>query len=214
MMIRSSAIRATLWWGMMLGTMLAGAAWIRAGESGLLSFDREALRVANAWRSPWLDEVFLRLTWLGSLWILLPVVLVAGFLLWRKGKWVEALFILVALVGGSLLARQVKDLVLRPRPDLFPALTAAGSEFSFPSAHAVQVTAVAAAVWLVAARLAPQRRKRLIPVLLLIVAAVDLSRLYLQVHYLSDLLAGTLAAVCWVAGLSLLILPKDAARES
>jgi len=214
MMIRSRAIRATLWWGMTLGTLLAGAAWVRAADSGLLSLDREALSVANAWRSPWLDEAFLRLTWLGSLWILLPLVLFAGVLLWRRGKWAEALFILVALIGGSLLARQMKDLVLRPRPDLFPALTAVGSEFSFPSAHALQVTAVAAALWLVAARLAPQHRQWLIPVLLLIVVAVDFSRLYLQVHYLSDLLAGTVAAACWVAGLSVLMLPKDAATDS
>jgi len=189
--------------------MLAGgAAGIRVGESGHLFFDREVLILANAWRSPWLDEVFLSLTWLGSLLILLPLALAAGALLWRGGYRREARFIVVALAGASLLARLVKDLTLRPRPDLFAPLTPVGSEFSFPSAHAAQATAVVAALWLVAVRLTPQRRQWLIPLLLVMVALVDFSRLYLQVHYPSDVLAGTLAAACWVLGLSAL-LPRD-----
>lgn len=214
MMIRSGVVRATLWWGLMLVILLGGAAWIRAGEAGQPFFDREALILANAWRGHWLDEAFLGLTWLGSLWILLPLVLAAAALLWRKGRWVEACFFVVALLGASLLAHQVKDLALRSRPDLFPALTLVGSEFSFPSAHAVQVTAVAAAAWLVAARLAPRHRRWLLPALLLIVVLVDLSRLYLQVHYPSDVVAGTVAAACWVGGLGALMLPQDAAADA
>ncbi|KAF0164153.1 MAG: PA-phosphatase-like phosphoesterase [Rhodocyclaceae bacterium] len=214
MIVPRSAIQAALWWSAALGTLAGGAAWIRAAESGRLPFDHEALILANAWRSPWLDGVFLSLTWLGSLWILLPLVLAAGTLLWHRGYRREARFIVVALVGATLLARLVKDLTLRPRPDLFAVLTPVGSEFSFPSAHAAQVTALAAALWLVAVRLTPQRRQWLIPLLLVMVALVDFSRLYLQVHYPSDVLTGTIAAACWVLGLSSLLLRDEPAADT
>jgi len=206
-------IRAALWWSAALGMLAGGAAWIRVGESGHLFFDREVRVLANAWRSPWLDGVFLSLTWLGSLWILLPLALAAGALLWRGGYRREARFIVIALAGAALLARLVKDLTLRPRPDLFAALTPGGSEFSFPSAHAAQVTALAAALWLVAVRLRPDRPQWLLAVLLAIVVLVDFSRIYLQVHYPSDVLAGTLAAACWVFGLATRMLPKDIAPD-
>lgn len=210
MSVERGAIRAVLWWSVALGTLVAASAWIRAGESGKLFFDREGLILANAWRSPWLDWMFLSLTWLGSLLILLPLVLAVGTLLWRRGHPGEACFIVGALAGASLLAQLAKHLALRPRPDLFAALAPVGSELSFPSAHAVQATAVAAAVWLVAARLKPRYGPWLLPLLLLIVVLVDFSRLYLQVHYPSDVLAGTIAAGCWVVGLRALMRPGNA----
>ena len=208
--MRRGAIRAAPWWSAALGTLVAAGAWIRAAESGQLFFDREGLILANAWRSPWLDQVFLSLTWLGSLLILLPLVLAAATLLWRRGHRDDAWFIVGALAGASLLTQLAKYLALRPRPDLFAALTSVGSPWSFPSAHAVQATAVAAAVWLVAVRLTPHYRQWLMPVLLLIVVLVDFSRLYLQVHYPSDVLAGTIVAGCWVAGLRALMRTGDA----
>lgn len=213
MIVGPSAIRAALWWSVALGTLVAASAWIRAGESGQLFFDRGGLILANAWRSPWLDRVLLSLTWLGSLLILLPLVLAAATLLWRQAHRGEARFIVVALAGASLLAQLAKHLALRPRPDLFAALTPVASPLSFPSAHAVQATAIAAAFWLVAARLTPRRRQWLIPLLLVIVALVDFSRLYLQVHYPSDVLAGTIAAGCWVVGLRALMLTGDVTRR-
>lgn len=213
MTVRRGAIQAALWWSLALGTLVAASAWIRAGESGHLLFDREGLILANAWRSPRLDWVFLSLTWLGSLLILLPLVLAAATLLWRRGHRGEARFIVVALAGASLLAQLAKHSALRPRPDLFAALAPVASPLSFPSAHAVQATAVAAAVWLVAARRTPRYRQCLLPVLLLIVVLVDCSRVYLQVHYPSDVLAGTIAAGCWVVGLRALMLTGDVTRR-
>ena len=142
--------------------------------------------------------------------VLLPLVSAVGMLLWRRGYRGEARFVVAALVGASLLAHLVKHLVLRPRPDLFAALTSVASPLSFPSAHAAQVTAVAAALLLVAPRLTARYRRWALPALLVIVVLVDFSRLYLQVHYLSDVLAGTIAAGCWVLGLRALMVTGDA----
>lgn len=149
----------------------------------------------------WLDDVFLHLTWIGSLVVLLPTVLAAGMGLWRSGFRDEAGFLVAALVGASALAQLAKHLALRQRPDLFAALTSVDSPLSFPSAHAVQVTAAGVACLVIAIRLAPSCWRCAVPVLVSIVALVGLSRLYLQVHYPSDVLAGTLAAAFWVAGL-------------
>ena len=204
--MRRCGIRAVLWWSAGLGTLVATGAWIRAGASGLLFYDREGLMLANAWRSPWLDGVFLGLTWLGSLMVLLPLGLAIGVLLWRGGHRGEAGVLIAVLLGASLLAPLAKRLAPRPRPDLFPALTSVAEPFSFPSAHAAQVTAVAAALLLVAARLAPRCRRWAIPLALSIAALVCLSRVYLQVHYPSDVLAGIFAAACWMVGLRALML--------
>lgn len=200
------AIRAALWWFAGLATLVATAAWIGSGPP---LFDREGLMLANAWRSPWLDVAFPGLTWLGSLMVLLPLVLVAGIQLWRRGYHGEARFLIVALAGASLLAQLAKHLVLRQRPDLFAALASVVSPLSFPSAHAFQVTAVAVSALVVVARLAPRHRHWVAPALVSVVLLVGLSRIYLQVHFPSDVLAGSIAAGFWVAGLHALTLAGD-----
>lgn len=189
---------------------MATAAWVRTGEPGLLWFDRAGLNLAHAWRSPWLDAVFLSLTWLGSLYVLLPLAMIAGFLLWRAGQGGAARFLVVALAGAALLAQATKHLALRPRPDLYPALVSVASPLSLPSAHAMQIGAFAVALLLVVNRLVPRHRWRLLPLLVSVVALVGASRLYLQVHYPSDVLAGTIVAAFWAAGLHSLMMNREA----
>ncbi|MDP2824109.1 MAG: phosphatase PAP2 family protein [Sulfuritalea sp.] len=207
------AIQAGLWWIAALGTLLATNAWVMASESGIPSFDRAGLILADAWRSPWLGAAFSGLTWLGSLILLLPAVLAAAFVLWSNGHRGDARFVMGALAGASILAHLTKQLALRPRPDLFSALTPVVSPLSFPSVHAVQVTAVAAALLLVVARRAPRRQRWAALLLVSAVVLVGLSRLYLQVHYPSDVLAGTIAAACWVIGLRLVMLAPDSSPQ-
>lgn len=200
-------MQAGLWWLAGFAVLLASAAWIGSAESGVPAFDRQGLVLANAWRSPALDRAFLGLTWLGSLLVLLPLMLAAGVLLRRGGHDREAWFLIAALVGTSILVQLAKQLALRPRPDLFAALTSVASPFAFPSAHAAQVAAVAVGLLLAFTPLARHCRAWAIPVLLAVVVLVGLSRLYLQVHYPSDVLAGTLAAACWTTGLHALMHP-------
>lgn len=198
---------------MAVATLMATAAWVRAGESGLLCFDHAGLALADAWRRPWLDEAFLNLTWLGSLFVLSPLALIAAVLLRRRRHGGEAVFLIAALAGAAFMAELAKQLALRPRPDLFPALTAVASPLSFPSAHAMQVTAAAAAWLAVVWHVAPRWKPWAIPATLAIVLVVGLSRLYLQVHYPSDVIAGTIAGACWVAGLRASLLVGGATRR-
>ncbi len=158
----------------------------------LLAWDQAGLALAHAARAPWLDSVFVVVTWLGSLLVLLPLALLVW---WRRCGERSASFVALALVGASALGHLLKLIVERPRPDLFPPLIPMPDDWSFPSAHAAQATAFALA-WLLRPGASPGRIE--IAVLFATVAVVTSSRLYLQVHFPGDVFAGALLAVLWV----------------
>jgi undecaprenyl-diphosphatase len=158
----------------------------------LPAWDQAGLALAHAARAPWLDSVFVVVTWLGSLAVLLPLALLIWWR-WRGER--SAAFVALGLIGASALGHLAKLVVERPRPELFPPLIAMPGDWSFPSAHAVQVTAFALA-WLLRPGAAPGRIE--VAVLFTTVLAVSASRLYLQVHFPSDVIAGALLATLWV----------------
>lgn len=168
--------------------------------------------IANL-RTPSLDRFFGTITWAGSNFLLLPLtVVLAAWLLTRKQTRM-AIFCLLATVGVIPWTQMGKYLVSRPRPDLVPPHFEIPSGYSFPSAHAAQIVAfVMVGTWAL-------KRSYHGPWLLVIaacggalIALVCFSRLYLAVHYPSDVLAGILAAGLWVTGL--LKLPQATARPN
>lgn len=198
-------------WSLGLVVLIAGA-WIVCpeGQCSVGAMDRAGLGLAHALRSGPLDLLMEGVTWLGSLLLLVPFALgVAGWLVMRRRRR-EAGFILLALLGSSLLAHVTKLVVIRPRPDLFTTWLSMPADWSYPSAHAMQVTVLALAIFLVTV----QRRLAWAGLLGMIVLLVGLSRIYLQVHFPSDVIAGTLAAICWVGGLHVLIFRSMAIHSS
>ncbi len=163
--------------------------------------DRQLLEALHAWRHPWLDGLMGTVTWFGSIIVLLPVALILGWRYWRDDKRAAAMLLPLSIVGAGLIAHVTKLLVARPRPDLFQPLVDMPADPSFPSAHTMQVTALALA-WILVLGL--RRNPAIIAAVVLLVALVALSRLYLQVHFPSDVLAGVVAGAAWVAGLRLL----------
>jgi len=144
-------------------------------------------------------------TRLGYEWFLIPadIVIVLGLLLVRR--WREATFAALALVGSALLNLGSKQFFQRDRPSLWESI-APEDTYSFPSGHAMGSMTFACVVVL----LAWNTRWRW-PVVVLapsFAVLVGVSRLYLGVHYPSDVLAGWLAAVCWVAGCFLLMFQR------
>ena len=194
--------RTLLFWALSLA-ILAGGAWFVCplGECAATAFDRAGLGFAHALRGELLDGSMAGITWIGSLAVLLPLTALAALLVARRGQGRAAGFLMLALLGAAALGHLAKLALSRPRPDLFPVLTAMPADWSYPSAHAMQITAAAIALTLVCAR----RRALWAVPLGIVVLLVGLSRLYLQVHFPSDVLAGTLAAVFWVAGLHALM---------
>ena len=205
--------KAALYWAGSLVT-LAGGAWAACpqGQCAVPELDRMGLALAHAVRSDLLDAWMPVITWAGSLLVLVPLIaLVALVLVWR-GRRREAGFLVLSLVGASVLGHLAKLVVERPRPDFFAAWTTMPADWSYPSAHAMQVTAVALAFAFFFARC----RAQWAVVLASIVLLVCLSRLYLQVHFPSDVVAGVVASALWVAGLYSWMLGQwsGSARES
>lgn len=174
------------------------------GQCALSEFDRIGLSLAHDLRNAPLDRLMLGITWLGSLWLLLPLTVLTAVSLYWRGRRREAGFVLLALLSTSALSHVVKLWVSRPRPDLFPAWLPMPEDWSYPSAHTMQVTAAALALFFMVGR---QRPFWVVP-LAIAVLAVAMSRIYLQVHFPSDVVAGMVAAALWVAGLHALILPR------
>jgi len=201
----------TLLWTLSL-TILAVGAWLICpqGQCALTAFDRGGLVLAHEMRSALLDRWMTGVTWLGSLAVLLPLTVIVALLLLRNQRRREAGFLVLALLGASGLSHLVKLVVIRPRPGLFPVWTSMPADWSYPSAHTMQITALAVALAFVIAK----RRALWAVPLGSAVLLVGASRLYLQVHYPSDVLAGTLAAALWVGGLHALMLGRSSGHDS
>jgi len=155
----------------------------------------------------WLPGTMRDLTALGSAPVLVVFVLaVAGFLAVRRQHHALGL-LLVATVGGILLNNLLKDAFARPRPAAALHLTEVRS-MSFPSGHAMESAIIYLTLAALLARLVRTRVLQLyfVTVAFFITFVVGLSRVYLGVHYPTDVLAG------WTAGLGWSLLCWAAAR--
>jgi len=166
-------------------------------EAESFVFDEPLLLHAKAASGPWLDQASLAISWAGYQGVIVVDALLIVVLLALR-RWREATFAGVALIGSALLNLMTKQLFARARPTLWESISPQDT-FSFPSGHAMgSMTLV-----MVLILLAWGTRWRW-PVLMLVVAfclAVGASRIYLGVHYPSDILGGWAAAIAWVVGI-------------
>nr|WP_312392490.1 phosphatase PAP2 family protein [Stenotrophomonas geniculata] len=168
-------------------------------------FDAPLLWQMHGLHSPLLDRFFVLISKLGYEWFLIPAdVLIIGALLGYR-RWREATFVAVSFVGSALLNMGSKHFFQRQRPSLWESIVPE-STFSFPSGHAMGSMTLAVTLVL----LTWNTRWRW-PVLLLAPAfslLVSVSRVYLGVHYPSDILAGWCAALVWVVGCYLVMFSR------
>lgn len=151
----------------------------------------------------WLAEAALDWTSLGSTAVVTIVVIaVLGFLLLTRRHGTAAL-VLASSVGGAILSNVLKQGFDRPRPDLVPELTRHLNP-SFPSGHAMTAAVVYLTLAALVATTLKRRREKLyvIGVALSLTLLVGLTRIYLGVHYPTDVLAGwcvgaSWAVICW-----------------
>jgi undecaprenyl-diphosphatase len=164
------------------------------------AFDNAVLRWLGAHRVANLDAVMLDITSLGTSSVVAMVVGVAALFLWLNQHKHSAILLFVATFGGVILNNLLKLGFERPRPEVIPWVTTAAF-YSFPSGHAMSATIVYSTVAYLAARLQRTRAARLAISLVatIVVALVCLSRLYLGVHYPSDVLAGVIIGLAWAS---------------
>lgn len=147
---------------------------------------------------PWLTDVARDVTALGSVAVLTSLVLlVAGFLAFSR-RFAAALFVLVASAGGLVLNNTLKALFDRERPDEGLRLIEIHS-LSFPSGHAMLSATIYLTLAVLLTRLVERRREKsyLLGTALLLSFFVGLSRVFLGVHYPTDVIAGWAAGVAW-----------------
>jgi undecaprenyl-diphosphatase len=146
----------------------------------------------------WLEELGRDMTALGGVLVLtLVTVIVVGYL-WLNRQKRAFVFVLGATIGALILSLFLKGIFDRPRPELVPHLSRVATT-SFPSGHSMLSAAVYLTLGAMLSRLVLQKRLKLyfIGVALAITFLVGISRIYMGVHYPTDVLAGWLAGMGW-----------------
>lgn len=202
---------AIVYWLLGAASLAAGA-WLvcPAGQCYVPGMDRAGLGLAHQLRNEMLDGGMPAITHLGSIWLLLPLACIGAAWLGFRERRLEGGFLLLALLGATALAQLAKLWVARPRPDFHASSLPMPADWSFPSAHSMQAAALAAALFLVLKRRRSEGRLFLAFLFAALTLSVGLSRIYLQVHFPSDVLAGWLAGAFWVFGLHALMFPRSA----
>jgi undecaprenyl-diphosphatase len=208
--------RRELTW-LVLGLAACLALWafiLLAGE--VVDGDAQALdtRILQAMRDridpsrprgpAWLESAMLDLTAIGGPWVLgLVVMAVVGFLLLQT-RYHTALVVLVTAVSGELVNAALKGFFLRPRPSVIPHLREVVST-SFPSGHAMESAIIYLTMGTMLMRLAESRVTKAYCLLMatLVTLLVGISRVYLGVHYPTDVIGGWIfgfvwASLCWI----------------
>ena len=164
------------------------------------AFDDAVLRWMQHHQAPWLEAFMVEVTMLGTWIVVLSIVSIAALFLWLTRHRYSAVLLLVAAAGGIGLNNILKVGFSRPRPHVFEWGTTVAS-WSFPSGHAMSATVVYVTVAYLAARLQKRHVARLatLSIAAVIVATICFSRLYLGVHYPSDVLAGVIIGLSWAA---------------
>jgi undecaprenyl-diphosphatase len=161
-------------------------------------FDTAVLRWLGAHHTPTLTTIMTEVTPLGTGVVVLTVVGITTAFLWHTEHKHSARLLLAATAGNILLNNVLKLFFDRERPSVFEWGTHAASS-SFPSGHAMSATVVYGTVAYLLARLQKHLWARAITLsfAVILVTLICLTRLYLGVHYPSDVLGGIIVGLAW-----------------
>lgn len=181
-------------------------------SSDLASADNVVYHVLQLLRTPWMDRVMVVITALGDWQVLLALFAVLFVWLALHRRWSAALHWLAAAAFAQILIQAVKMTTSVARPvDVYTGTTA----FSFPSGHATSSMVVYGFLAVLVAReLPPARRWLAYAATAPLIALIAFSRLYLGVHWLSDVVGGLSLGLIWVALLGIAYRQHPAATLS
>ena len=185
-------------WGFVELAEVARDSSARAFDTEILLAFREAGQTDNPIGPLWFEEAMRDITGLGSTIVLVMVTAVTIFYLLLIGRWRTALLVLVTVGGGQILSSLLKLGIDRPRPDLVSHL-AEVQTLSFPSGHAMMSAVTYLTLGSMLAGIVPGRATKIyvLGVAVLVTLMVGVSRVYLGVHWPSDVLAGWCAGFAW-----------------
>jgi membrane protein DedA with SNARE-associated domain/membrane-associated phospholipid phosphatase len=186
----------TLMAALAVGLFVLIAYWmVIAGDPGPTPGDRTALDIAHDLQASWPTHVAKVVTALGSGWVTYPLATLAAVVLAVRRRWMEFWALVVGTVMIAVLVPEIKNWTARPRPP--DPITPTGG-FAFPSGHSTQGTLYTWLAVTFALRVVPgiTRRSLVIAAGILLTVLIGLSRVYLRVHWMSDVSGG------WALGVS------------
>jgi undecaprenyl-diphosphatase len=163
-------------------------------------FDRAVLLWVNARATPWLDGAAIEITTLGDTLVVFLVTVVSAVLLLLLGRRAYAALLVLAVGGAAIINPILKSIFGRERPQVFEWVTPHGSASpAYPSGHALMSMVTLVTLAFIVQRLATRRWIRIAAMLVAgaLVLLIGLSRLYLGVHYPSDVIAGYVIGFVW-----------------
>jgi undecaprenyl-diphosphatase len=197
-----SALAAVLTLAALVGVLAIGVLALLAKvvmEGVTQGFDENVLRGLEASRSPLFNEIMLEISTIGSGVPLILMVFVAALLLWlTRHRWSAGLLV-VGSLGGTIINRVLKMSFDRERPSVVEAVEVVRSLY-FPSGHATSSFIVYGTLAYILTQISKQHSVRMA---IWIIAAgmivlVGFSRMYLGVHYPTDVAGGFLVGLAWV----------------
>ncbi|MCH2487175.1 MAG: phosphatase PAP2 family protein [Erythrobacter sp.] len=200
--------------GIAIGAGLAALFLKLAGEMSESETEAVDIAILKALRLPsdpavpigpsWLLGSMRDLTALGSVTVLTLVSVLAVAFLLMRGRWHQALYTALATGGGAVMGKVLKTLFARERPEIVPHLVEVHS-LSFPSGHSTNSAIVYLTLAVLLARSFEDQRSRLfvIATAALLVLTIGITRVYLGVHYPSDVLGGWTIGAAWALGAGL-----------
>jgi len=183
-----------------------GFLWIFGGvaqdviaHDPLVQLDQTLATLLHSWATPTATTIFVIISTLGEPVLAVIGVIVAGLLAWRR-QWLHLGTWVIGLGGGEVLNQVIKYVVARPRP-VFAQPLIPESGYSFPSGHAILsfIAYGLLAYFAVLVLRSWRARTGVVMAAGLLVLVIGFSRLYLGVHYFSDVVAGFAAGGVWLS---------------
>lgn len=165
-----------------------------------LKFDEKVIFLVQGWESPLLTGIMKFFTYIGSTWSLIILSVMILFFLYKVLKHrLELILFSAVMVGSPLLNLMVKLFFQRARPDLHRLIEIGG--YSFPSGHAMNAFSLYGILTFLLWRHTTAKWARILLILfsMMMILSIGISRIYLGVHYPSDIIAGYLAGGFWIA---------------
>lgn len=190
--------------GVYLPLQIFGLLALELWDEGGFLWDGLTLIGIHFTASAQLDNLATTLTLFGSWRFMFPFVSLTGVVFFFQKRWRSLIYLLTTMIGSATINRIAKEIMHRVRPNLWES-PAPELSFSFPSGHAMMSMALVTTfvvltwgtIWCAAVLIVGG----------LFVVSIAWTRLYLGVHFPSDILAGWMVSIAWAIGVSLIVRP-------
>ena len=206
-MLFKQFLQKNLIWIVLASVLIGGAFFLFAEiaddvfEKEKFQIDQMASQFVSSIQSDTLDSIFGFITELGAVWLIATGSIIVGIILlfYPSNRLWRVLYFAVTMIGISVLTSSLKELFERDRPNLIQEYD--GTGYSFPSGHSTgPMVFYGFIIYLIIRSRFPLVAKWIVGIVLgLLIFLIGFSRIYLGVHYASDVIGGFLLGFAWLA---------------